>query len=174
MEDKQELIWVSKEMAEKWESMTAKQTTRDEQEKVLNDYMETVLVKVREEYKSNLESLEEDALVFTGLMLKVKQAFGKAKDEHLNASYELWEKFEADIPSVTKKTEAIIKVLKPLKDELTEINGLIGKISVWEIDKLTQAVGCLADTYGRNKEMVEFLVKNFAPAVSNTNGKETE
>lgn len=159
----QELIWVNKELAERWKTMTAKQATRDEQEKVLNEYMDTVLVKIREEYKSNLESLEEDALMFTGLMLKVKQAFGKAKDEHLLASYELWEKFQDEIPSVSKKTEAIIKTLKPLKDELTEINTLIGKINTWNIDELAKSVDLIANMYGANKEMVEFLVNNFKP-----------
>jgi hypothetical protein len=34
-------------------------------------------------------------------MLKVKQAFGKAKDEALEASYALWEKFDEEKPSVT-------------------------------------------------------------------------
>ncbi|MFA5928618.1 MAG: hypothetical protein WC838_04915 [Candidatus Margulisiibacteriota bacterium] len=161
MPDNQELIWVDKEFAERWKKLTTEHTKRDEQEKVFNEYMEKITKQVREDFKCNLDSLEEDAAMFTGLMIKVKQAFGKAKDEQLNASYELWEKFEAEIPSVTKKTAALIALLTPLREQLTDINNMIGKISTHDIDKLIRSVDLLANSYGTNKEMVEFLVKNF-------------
>ena len=50
-----------------------------------------------------VEAMEEDAAIFSGLMLKVKQSFGKAKDEALSASYDLWEKYDQERPSVEKK-----------------------------------------------------------------------
>ena len=161
MKEKTELIWVSKEFAEKFKKMTDENATIEQQNKALDDYLESICVQVKKDFKENLESLDEDAAIFTGLMLKVKQAFGKAKDEHLAASYELWEKFENEIPSVNKKIGVILDTLKPLKDELKEINDLIGKIKTYDIDEFTSSLDLLSSAYGKQKEMVEFLVKNF-------------
>ena len=159
--EKQELIWVEKEFAERWKEMTNAKATREQQITVFAEYMDSVNRAVKEDFRASLEALDEDAAIFAGLMLKVKQAFGKAKDEHLTASYELWEKFEAEIPSVQGKIDSLVKVLKPLKNELTEINDLIGKINTHDIDKLIRSVDLLSNSYGKQKEMVEFLVKHF-------------
>ena len=161
MDNHEESIWVSKEFAERWKKVTTEVSNREQQEKVFDEYIKTVTDKVRDDFKCNLESLEEDAAMFTGLMLKVKQTFGKAKDEHLDASYELWEKFEAEIPSVNKKIDLLLKTLRPLKDELTEINKLVGQISTYDIDRLINSVDALSNSYGKNAEMVAFLVNNF-------------
>jgi len=157
----EELIWVSKEFAAKWKEMTDKEGIREQQEAALNEYMKTVSDKIKEDYRLNLESLEEDSIVFTGLMLKVRQAFEKAKNEHLAASYDLWEKFEAEIPSIHGKVTKIIDVLQPLHVELDKINTLLGKINTYQIEKLNQAISLFASNYGTNKEMIDFLVTNF-------------
>jgi len=163
--DKNEIIWVSKEFAERFKKMEAENATIEQQDNALDEYMDSVKAEVKRDFKASLESLDEDAAIFAGMMLRVKQAFGKAKDEHLTASYELWEKFEEEIPSVRGKIDSIIKTLKPLEEQLTTINGLIGKIRTYDIDKFTHSIECLATAYGTQKEMVEFLVKHF--------GKET-
>jgi len=164
-DDHQELIWVSKELAERVKKMQTEQATREQQDSVLNEYIESLKADVKRDFKCNLESLEEDAAIFTGLMLKVKQAFEKAKGEQLTASYELWEKFEAEIPSVNEKVNMLLKVLKPLKDELTQVNDLIGKIDTYDINRLNESVAHLASSYGKNKEMIEFLITNFGKQV---------
>jgi len=169
MKDKDELIWVSKEFAERYKRITAANASAEEKNKVFDEYLESITKAVRDDFKESLATLEEDAAIFSGLMLKVKQAFGKAKDEHLTASYELWEKFEAEVPSTRAKTEKLIATLTPLKAELKEINELIGKISLYNVDHLTESISRLAGSHGRNKEMIEFLVKNF-----NTERKDNE
>jgi len=161
MMEKQELIWVEKEFAERWKELTTKKATRDQQVEVFEKYMESVQGGIRDDFRANLDGLEEDVAVFTGLILKVKQAFQKASEAHLTASYELWEKFQGEIPSVNKKMDSLISTLKPLEEKLTTINGLLGKISTHDIDRLTRSVECLATAYGTQKEMVEFLVKHF-------------
>jgi hypothetical protein len=163
MSDKEELIWVSKEIAERWKEISTKQNAREMQEKVFNEYIEKVSNTVKADFKANLESLEEDAAMFTGLMIKVKQAFEKAKNEQLLASETLWEKFEKDIPNTTKKIESLITVLKPLKTELQEINELCGKIDTWQINRLHDAVNNFASLWGNStsRAMFQFLVNNF-------------
>ena len=161
MPDNQELIWVDKDFAERWKELTKARATREQQLVVFDEYVKGVTDYVRKDFKANLEGLGEDAAMFTGLMLKVKQAFEKAKNEQLNATYELWEKFEAEIPSTKEKVDKILQALDPLEKKLTSINALIGKISTYNIDKLNESLSMMASLYGANREMVEFLVVNF-------------
>jgi len=161
MAKNEELIWVSQELAEKYKKAKSENATRDEQEKVVDDYINSVASQVRKDFKQTLESIEEDAAMFAGLIIKVKQAFGKAKDEHLSASYELWEKYDQEIPSVKKKIDGIVAALNPLKAKLDEINQLLRGMDVTGLNRLNEAVYALNDTYGKSREMFEFLVKNF-------------
>lgn len=156
-----EIVWVEKGFAEKLKALENAQATREQQIEVFDEYIKKVCEESRREFKANLESLEEDIAIYTGLMLRVKQAFEKAKNEQITASYDLWEKFEKEIPSVREKTQKIIDTLKPLKDELKEIDGLIGKISTYNIDKFGQSIALLGSLHGKNKDMVEFLMLNF-------------
>jgi len=146
-----------KEFADKYNSIISDA----EKIKAFDDYMETVKKETKDSFKANLESLEEDVLVYRGLMLNAKQSFEKAKNEQLNASYEMWEKFEKEIPSVKKKTQAIIDTLAPLKKELKEIEELLNGISTHRIDEFIKSINVLAGSYGKNKEMIDFLIKNF-------------
>lgn len=152
-----DLVWVKKEQAIRFNAIQSD----EERYKVFEEYIKDISEESKKDFAANLESLEEDVAIYTGLMLKVKQSFSKAKDEQLAASYELWEKFDKELPSVRDKTQKIIDTLRPLKAELQEIEKLIGNINLWNIDKLSESISNLSSLYGANKEMVEFLVKNF-------------
>lgn len=160
--DGKELIWVSKEFAEKYKKMQSENAKIDEQVKVLDEYMAQVSEASKNDFKVNLENLEEEVAIYTGLMLKVKQAFGKAKDESLNASYALWEKFEDEKPRIGKKIDQLINILDPLEKKLNSINDLIGKIRTYNIDRLIESIQKLTCLHSEGKEMFEFLVKNFS------------
>lgn len=159
--DNKELIWVSKEFAEKWKKLKEAETTREQQEIVFNKYMESVQAEVQKDFRANLEVLEEDAAIFTGLMLKTKQAFEKAKNEQLDASYQLWENFEKDIPSVREKTQKIIDQLKPLAAQAVEINKSLATIKTYEIDRITESLRAFFNLTGNNKKLFEFIINNF-------------
>lgn len=159
--DNQELIWVDKEFAERYKKAQTDLTKRDEQVKVFEEYLSTISEKSRREFKANLESMEEDAAIYTGLMLKVKQAFEKAKNEALNSSYELWEKFENEMPSIKTKTDKIIKEIDPLVEKLKTVNELLGKISTYDIDRFISIMDKISSLYGNQKEMIHFLMNNF-------------
>ena len=162
--DNQELVWVDKEFAERLKVFETAANKRELEIEAFDEYIEGVKKTSVRDFKANFESLEEDVAVYKGLMLSVKQAFEKTKNEQLNASYELWEKFEADLPSVTKKTENIIKQLSPFVESLTKIKDLIAQIDVWGIDQLSESINMISSLHGENKEMFEFLVQNFSKA----------
>lgn len=157
MPEGQEFIWVSKEFADQYKQIES----IEEKHKVFEEYLKTVTESSRKEFKANLENLDEDVAIYTGLMLKVKQAFEKAKNEQLSASYALWEKFDTELPSTKQKVDKLIEVLKPLSEKLNELNKTLKSIETYDIDRLIGVVEKLSSLYGTNKEMVEFLIKNF-------------
>lgn len=159
--DNKELVWVDKEFAEKYKKLETEKDCRERQIAVFEEYMKTVQEKARSEFRANLENLDEDAAIFSGLMLKVKQSFEKAKNEHLDASYALWEKFDKEIPNVRAKIQKITETVNPLKNELEETNELLQKINTYDLDRIIAAIEKLNSLYGTSKEMIEFLVKNF-------------
>lgn len=161
MSDNKELVWVEKEFAEKYKALEGKKETREMQIAVFEEYMNKVQNQARSDFKANLETLDEDAAIFSGLMLKVKQSFEKAKNEHLDASYALWEKFEKEIPDVRTKIQKITETVTPLKKELEDVNALLAKINTYDLDRVIEAISKLHNMYGTSREMVDFLVNNF-------------
>lgn len=169
--DNKELIWVEKEFAERYNEMEKESSKNEERLKALDDYIKTVSDESRSDFKANLGVLEEDVAVYKGLMLQVKQAFGKAKDEAIKASYALWEQYDKELPSVKKKVADIVESLEPLKKTTKEINDSLEKINCCQVDKVIEAIRTLNDLYGESKEMVDFLVKNFKPTSTTKEAK---
>ena len=161
MSDGKELVWVEEEFAKKYKELEKDESQREKRLEAFNEYMEKISKDAQDDFKANLNSLEEDAAIYAGLMLKVKQAFEKAAKEHLGASYALWEKFEAEKPKVEKKVESLLSLLTPLENKLAKIEALFGKIKTWNIDKLGESLRGISGLYGENKEMIKFLVSNF-------------
>lgn len=157
----EELIWVEKEFAEKYKVLKSDKSKREERIKVFNEYMQTIKNASAREFKANFENLEEDVAIYTGLMLKVKQAFEKAKNEQLDASYKLWTKFEDEIPNINEKIAQITNTLEPLIEKTNKLNEQFSKIQTWNIEKLVESMEKIANLYGTEKEMFKFLVNNF-------------
>lgn len=159
--DNKELIWVEKEFAERYKVLESEKDKNEQRVNALDEYITKISYASRADFKANLESLEEDVAIYTGLMLKVKQAFGKAKDEALEASYALWEKFEEEKPSVSKKITEFCDMLDPLEKKLNSINEALGKIRTYDIDRLVETMAKLTSLCGTNREMFDFLINNF-------------
>lgn len=157
----EELIWVPKDIAEKWKKLKDDETSRDIQDQVFEEYIDKVKQEVSRDFRCNLESLEEDAAMFTGLMIKVKKAFETTKNEQLGATEVIWENFAKDIPSTKNKMDEIVSILNPLTKELKEISGLLNSLNFTSIERLVEVVGAVTRLHGDNKEMFEFLLKNF-------------
>jgi len=159
----EELIWVDKEFAERYKLLDGDKTKREHQIAMFNEYLEGIQKASRDDFKANLQCLDEDVAIYKGLMISVKQAFETAKDEQLKDSYALWEKFDKDLPNIREKTTEVIETLNPLVDQLTKINELLGKIQIWDFEKLIKTVENLSSLYGESKDMIEFLVNHYMP-----------
>ena len=161
MSKKEELIWVDKEFADRFNEAKSKKAERDVQIQILEDYMKTVTDASKSDFKANLECLEEDVAIYSGLMLHVKQAFNKAKDEALTSSYALWEEYEKDMPNVGKKTKAITDSLNPFLEKLKEINAQLDKINTYKFDKVIETVAKFNGMSDESKKVMRFLFDNF-------------
>lgn len=161
MNDK-ELIWVEREFAEKYKVLESERSKNEERIKTLDEYIDKIKDESKRDFKSNLESLEEDVAIYTGLMLKVKQAFGKAKDEQLNASYDLWESFDKEIPNITKKINEILEKLNPLEEKINKINSISEKIRTWNIDRLSESIVKISSLYAQDDKLIKFLLENYS------------
>jgi cytochrome c556 len=156
MEDK-ELIWVSKEFAEKYKIIGDEQ----EQMKIFQEYLDQVSQQSKDDYKANLEAMEEDVAIYTGLMLKVKHTFSKAKDEALDASYAMWQGYAKEKPKIEKNIDEILKLLNPLDEKLDSINKKLGKINTFRIDQMSESISKFSQMSESGQAMFEFLVKHF-------------
>jgi archaellum component FlaC len=161
MMEEKELIWVPKDFAEQHKELMADKTRRDEQLKVFNDYMKSVKDSSARGFRANLESLEEDAAMYTGLMIKVKKTFESAKDEQMSASYDLWERFEKELPATSEKIDAITSLIKPLVGKIETLNKELQKINTFEINRIVDAIHSLSGLSGESKSMIDFLIDNF-------------
>ena len=161
MKDK-ELIWVEKEFAEKYIILESEKNKNEERIKALDEYIEKIKDASKQDFKANLESLEEDVAIYTGLMLKVKQAFGKAKEEQLNASYELWENFDKELPRINEKINKILEQIKPLEEKINTINTISEKIRTWNIDRLSESLIKISNLYNQDDKLIKFLLENYS------------
>lgn len=153
----QKLIWVDEDQAIRYEQCQSE----EEGHKVFDEYIDKVKEESKRDFKANLETLEEDVAIYTGLMLKVKQAFEKAKDEQLSLSYLVWENFEKEVPSIRNNVSKIVKILDPLETKLKYINEQLKKIDTWNIERVINAITAFNDLSAKNKQMFEFLINNF-------------
>ena len=151
------LIWLDEEQAIRFE----KCSSDEEKYKVFEEYLTGVAEESKKEFKANLESLEEDVAIYTGLMIRVKQAFEKAKNEQLALSYSVWENFDKEMPSIKDNVEKVVSTLDPLLIKLQNINEQLGKINTWNIERVIETINKFQDLSGKSKEMFEFIVKNF-------------
>jgi len=149
--------YVPKEFAEKFRKIDS-----DEQKHIaFDEYLKTVQEKSKNEFKANLESLDEDTAIYTGLMLKVKQAFEKAKDEQLNPSYATWESFDKEIPSIKQKTSEIVSLLKPITEELEKIRYLLGCINTYSFDQISNSIATFQSLANGNRDLFEIMCTYF-------------
>ncbi len=158
-ENDTELIWVPKEISERYNKIGDSNARM----KMINEYLQTRNKTIQDEFKTSLESLEEDAVIYEGLILKVKKRFEQAKNESLNAFYACWEKYDADRTLLEKKINTACDVLDPLQKKIDIVNESLCKISTFGFDKLIETFQRFTGLYDKEKEMFEFLLKNYKP-----------
>ena len=152
MNDK-ELVWLPKDLAERLKSLEP-----DEIEKLVLGYID----ETRLDYKQGLEALEDDVLTYKAIGVKIKNDFRDVKNEHLKTVYDIWEDIDKDIPAVRNKVDRIISELKPLKDEINQINKVVSQIRTFDIKKLIEFIDFfISNVYGETENILKYLMDTY-------------
>jgi len=146
-------LHVSKSLAKQLKSLEG-----DTPDGLLLNYIE----QCKKDMQYNIESMDEDILMFKGMLAKVRKDFKQAKDEQLETSYKIWEDYAKQMPELRKYVETATKELRPLKDELEAIQALMKDLSHWKVKDLIESISMISRAMeGQNKEMLKFLMENF-------------
>lgn len=155
--DKKELVWVSAELAERYKKLGSDEARYQ----VFEEYLDTISKQSNKDFRANLDGLEEDVAIYTGLMFKVKQAFEKAKNEQLSASYDLWERFEDELPSTNKKIDRLISVIDPLVAKLETVNHNLKRIDTFNVERLIKLLADFEQLSDKGQRIFDFVCQNF-------------
>lgn len=158
MSEGTKLVWLPTKLAEKIESVNDPAST--EALKLINEYID----KTRKNYKENLGLLDEDVLMFRGLLIGIKKQYEEALNAQLNSEYELWENIDKERPRLSKKIQALTDDLQPLVSTLTTITDLLKTIRIWEIKELVTNVQYLSShLQGETGKMIKFICTKYKP-----------
>ena len=148
-----EYIYVPKKLVEMVKSVTEP----EEYERTIIKYME----EVKGDLRLNIESLDEDVTLFKAFMIEAKKRFKEAKEAQLKESYELWGSYEQELGVIRNRVDSFKNELMPLIEDLKEINSLFSQIKTYDISKLCDVIERYSSLSKDNKEMMDFLIKEF-------------
>lgn len=130
----------------------------DTKQKVLMGYIDECKVEIRE----SVELMDEDVLIFRGSLAKAKAAYREARDEYLAATYKLWEDSDKNLPKLKEQTGKLVNQLKPLKDELAEINTVLKAIHTFDIERFIKFIKYFnSNIYGETENILKYLMNNY-------------
>ncbi len=156
MEEEKKYVYVTKSLADKIESAQSDRTKLT----IIEDYIR----ESKNEIKSNLESLEEDVVIYKGLMIKAKEAFREVKEEQLTASYKVWEKFDEEMRSVSESVKIAKEKIIPLKKEIQEVNELLRECSTYNLKELLSIIKEISSELSydsKTGDILKFLFKEY-------------
>lgn len=158
MEEEKEIVWLPKSLAKKLKDNTEKSM----EEELILKYIDDS----KKDIGYSLESLDEDVLRFKASMIRAKNAFKEAKDEQLEANYKLWEDYDKDLSVVREKMDSLKNLIKPVREEVENLNEEINKIRVWDIKELLDTLGTISSILSYDNEqsrVIKYLFENYKP-----------
>lgn len=116
----------------------------------------------KRDFKVALEGLDDEVVQYKALMMKARQAFREAKDEQLEANYQLWEKYESDLKTLSQFTAKAKAQVEPIKREMEDLNKLMQGIDNWKLNDLLKTMESIRYSMeGETGKMLKFLFENY-------------
>lgn len=116
---------------------------------------------VRSEFKTDLESLDDETTRFKASLIKARCDFKQVKDEELQTFYNIWENFDIEIQKLRDKVAEVKEIMNPVKKEIEEINKVLTEIDIWRMNGVVDVVEKFRNLYGTEKKIMEFLINNY-------------
>jgi len=154
-ETEKKLIWVPAELATEFENATG--------DAAQIEVVKKIIAKAKGSMEDDLNALDEDAARFRGIMLGYKKAYGQVLEEHLAATYKIWEDIEDKMPNTkvmcaklssevqTIETE-IDHVLEKVKSIGTKLNGF----STYQLVEIVKAVEIISRADDRTIDILRY------------------
>ena len=149
--DNKELIWVTTELKEAWE----KAGSEEEQTKEFLKAIENKKIDV----KCQIESLEEDVLLFKGIGIKYKTELEKVYNEQSNQLEKIWEDFNAS-DKIAKQSQKIKNALSPIVETIKSINKELDSVSTYKIENLISVIEKFNHMTESDKKLLEVLLNS--------------
>jgi chromosome segregation ATPase len=155
MSKEKELVWLPNSLAKKIKKL-------EENEPILTtDLINEYFKDCKDELKANINSLDDDLVVFKGLMMAARKSFEEAKNTQINEMYDLWEKFDVQRSEIEKKISTITEELKPLKEKISELNESISKIDAHKIERLYKTIKEFNNLWDKDRKVLKYLLNNY-------------
>lgn len=148
MSDK-ELIWVPKELKDAWDKVESE----EEQKKVFFRAIEDRKLDI----KNQIESLEEEVLLFKGIGIRYKTELEKIYNEQSAQLEKIWEDFNAG-DKIYKQAKKIENDLRPIILTIQQINNSISNFSTYKIEKLIEVIDKFSRMSDNEKHMIKVLI----------------
>jgi len=159
MSDK-ELIWVQKDLAQKFNNLSSS----EEQEKLVTNIINDKKLDITNE----MEYLEENLLMFKGVCLKHKNELTKVYNEETSKLEDMYdhvgEMRQGIDKSAKQLTDALIplqKTVSDLKNDMKSISDELKHINVYGIERFLELVDKINAMDEGSKEMLKFLMKEY-------------
>jgi uncharacterized coiled-coil DUF342 family protein len=148
MEDR-ELIWVPKKLKEDWELAFS------EEEKIKVFYKAIEDKKI--DIKTEIESLEEQVLIFKGIGLKYKNELEKVYNEQSQYIEKIWSEFNVG-DKIYKQAKKINNDLAPISEAISNINSNLKGLSIYKVQDLIDLIEKFNSMSDKDKQLFKLLI----------------
>lgn len=115
----------------------------------------------KNELRFDLEGLDEDLLIYKGLMVKWTRALQDAFKESTGKKEKLWEEFFNVVPKFSEKVEKLKKDLNPVIAIIDNLEKRLNKFDNWNADKLLNLIEKVSSMSEKDIEIVKLIMDNF-------------
>jgi len=149
--DGKELVWVTTELKEALD----KASSDEEQTKIFLKVIEDKKIDV----KYQIESLEEDVLLFKGIGIRYKIELEKIYNEQSLQLEKMWEDLNCG-DKIEKQVRKIRSTLSPVIETMKSINKEFDSISTYKVENLISVIEKFNNMTATDKKLLEILLNS--------------
>ena len=157
MTEEIDLVWLPKSVADKVKQLE----TVEEADRLVQEYIKTK----RQDFNRELESLDDDVLIFKGSCLKHRQELKKVYVEQSELLDKLWEdcgdmgsKIHRHAVALAAELAPLTAEVKNLKASIDEVRRLIDNVSFYPQQTFIQTVESVARMDDKTKGLLRDLL----------------
>jgi chromosome segregation ATPase len=149
-DDRKELIWVSKELADEYKQLESV----EEQERAVKKIIESKRLDLEEEQ----ELLSENVLLFKGVCLAHKKELSKVYQEQADLLNTLWEDMGDVSTQISQHVNQMTKQIAPLKREVADLKKELDGLRLYVPERLARLAEQVSSMDEKTKSLLRELL----------------